>query len=174
MAWKHGNLGRPLLGVAWLRSAVVTRRRMVPEPRRDPTAVGCDPHPGAASVARKRVPACRPVVGVAAKVATWSPSSHGPPRGFPKPPERSISDRLPTAARSPLRAISRRAPGGALTACDVRGEAARPGPFCPTATLLSLPHGWCPTLASAAVSFPTFFQKQAGRSPQPPLSATRA
>src|SRR5882724_6040323 len=68
--------------------------RIVPEPRRDPTSVGCDPHPGAASVARKRVPACRPVVGVAAEVATWSPSSHRTPCGFPKPPERSISDRL--------------------------------------------------------------------------------
>lgn len=107
---------------------------MVPEPRRDPTQVGCDPHPGAASVTRKRVPACRPVVGVAAEVATWSPSSHGTPRGSPEPPERSISDRLLIAARSPLRAIPRRPPGGALTApAFVAGS--RPGPFYPATTL---------------------------------------
>src|SRR6266851_109118 len=88
---------------------------MVPEPRRDPTQVGCDPHPGAASVTRKRVPTYRPVVGVAAKVATWSPSSHGTSSGSPEPQERSISDRLLIAARSPLRAMLRRTPSGALT-----------------------------------------------------------
>jgi hypothetical protein len=37
---------------AWCRSHVATRRRS-----------GATPHPGAASVTRKRVPACRPVVG---------------------------------------------------------------------------------------------------------------
>ena len=65
------------------------------------------------------MPACRPPAGVAAKVATWSPSSQRTPRGFPKPQERSISDRLWIAARSPLRAIRRRTVGEAVLALIV-------------------------------------------------------
>ena len=44
-----------------------------------------DPRLGAASVASLRVPACRTMAGVAAKVATWSPSSHRTPPLTPAP-----------------------------------------------------------------------------------------
>lgn len=50
VAWNGSAVVTPT--GAWCRSHVATRRRS-----------GATPHPGAASVTRKRVPACRPVVG---------------------------------------------------------------------------------------------------------------
>lgn len=59
---------------AWNRSAVVTLRRVVPEPTSRPDASRVRPPPrrrvGHEGI---RVPACRPPAGVAAAVATWSP-----------------------------------------------------------------------------------------------------
>ena len=141
----------------------------MPEPRRDPTQVGCDPHPGAASVARKRVPACRPVVGVAAEVATWSPSSHGTPRGSPEPPEWSISDRLLIAARSPLRAIPRRPPGGALTVGGFMAMSRGRDLFTPRLRFFLSRMECVRVVLATDLSLRFLFQKQAGISPLPSL-----
>ena len=92
-------------------SAVVTRRRMVREPRRDRTKVRCDPPPRRRVGHESSSASMSTMAGVAAKVATWSPSSQRNSRGFPKPQVRSISDRRWIAARSPEGAIAQRTVG---------------------------------------------------------------
>jgi hypothetical protein len=62
------------------------------------------------------------MAGVAAKVATSSPSSHRTHSGFPKPQGRSISDRRWIAARSPEEAIAWRTLGEALTLSPAIGD----------------------------------------------------
>src|SRR5438128_10987217 len=97
-----------LLPAAWNGSAVVTRAahgagaterpdagRVRPPPRR---RVGHEEASASVSACGGGRGGGRDVVSLIA----W------PSRGFRKPPERSISDRLLTAARSPSPAISRR------------------------------------------------------------------
>lgn len=85
---------------------------MVREPRRGPTKLDATPFATQLMVTRKRVRACRPSKGVAAKAETWSPSSQRQSPGFPKPNAASISDRLRIASRSPVAANARRRSGG--------------------------------------------------------------
>jgi hypothetical protein len=112
----------------WVRSAVVT-----------PTGASCgshvatqrrlsrDPRLGAASVMSLRVPACRPMAGVAAKVATWSPSSHCTPVAFPS----HKNGRSLIACGSPLDRYSRRSYGG-RTAREATKSVSSRGPTFPS------------------------------------------
>lgn len=70
--------------------------RMVPEPSAARRRSVATPAQARASVTK--VPACRPVAGVAAEAVDESPSPHSDLCGFPKPRVRSISDRRPIAS----------------------------------------------------------------------------
>jgi hypothetical protein len=118
------------------------------------------------TVTRKRVRACRPSEGVAAKAETWSPSSHRHSLGFPKPFAGSISDRLRIAARTPLRADSGRVRGGLFLGTVDQNRDVRFRPSC------FLSHGAsCEPLRRFACRR-LFFPKQAGKSPHSPFALT--
>ena len=158
LAGRMERLRRRDASGAWCRSHVATRRRS-----------GATPRPGAASVARKRVPACRPVVGgrdegrdVVSLIAWHSAWLSQATRTVDL---RSPLNRLPIAVAGDLPADAWRL----LTSYPSSRETCRPGPFNLRFFFFLSRIESSGKLVAAGFSLSIFFQKQAGVSPQSPL-----
>ena len=173
LAWKHGSTRDRLLAG---RMAPLCGRdagaRMVREPRRDPTKVGCDPRRGAASVTRDE---CQ-------RVGLWRGSRRRSRRGLPRSSALRVAfgshpnGRSPIACRPPRDRRCGRFPGGCSASLDTvpdwwpcRGARTLLPPDGDSLTLL---HGKVAELYRKAFSRRRFSQKQAGISPQSPLCFT--